>query len=92
MQKSKKRRANEANNGQEQPNSELKKEKQRQQQLKKKKKRKENSLSLSKMIHILFQKSASVGHIFQCWIIENVKIRPVKYESVWGGKNEKRLA
>lgn len=66
----------------------IKKEKQRQQQ----QKRKENSLSLSTMIHILFQKSASVGHIFQCWIIENVKIRPVKYESVWGGKNEKRLA
>lgn len=41
MQKSKKRRANEANNGQEQPNSELKKEKQRQQQLKKEKKRKQ---------------------------------------------------
>lgn len=51
-----------------------------------------HTVSLSKMINILFQKSASIGHIFQFWIIENVKIRSVKYELVWEGKNEKRLA
>lgn len=39
-----------------------------------------------------FKRGSYVGHIFQWWIIENVKIRVVKYELVWGGKNEKRLA
>lgn len=43
------------------------------------------------MIHILFQNGSNFAHIFQQWVIENVKIWEVNYELVCGGKKKKRL-